>query len=241
MCSFSHHREAKILHYLVGYASAFSKPRQNEEDARLNESSYGYKVRVIRNGRAEEVPVCFKAFQSLFGIKDSILHTIKPSQRTTVELPMDGREKHTNRPHKMSQQTRKSLCQSSTSHSVIHEPKRAVGAMSRKSKLLSWIGKLPLKKVMTKRQLKQLMFIQTKRKTIDHSKKYNGSYMSSLIKDHRKNQKRKSNVPDLQEPNQLYHSPIPLPKEKCADLKVLMKFCKEEGPKGYYSQLISAN
>ncbi|CAH1106455.1 unnamed protein product [Psylliodes chrysocephalus] len=55
------------------------------------------------------------------------------------------------------------------------------------------------------------------------------------------NQKRKSNVPDIQEPNQLYHSPIPLPKEKCADLKVLMKFCEKEGSKDYYSQLLSAN
>ncbi|CAH1105569.1 unnamed protein product [Psylliodes chrysocephalus] len=85
------------------------------------------------------------------------------------------------------------------------------------------------------------MFIQTKSKTVDHREIYNGSYMSSLIKDQRKNQNRKSNVPDLQEPNELYHSPIPLPKEKCADLKVLMEFCEEEGSKEYYGQLLSAN
>ncbi|CAH1111604.1 unnamed protein product [Psylliodes chrysocephalus] len=70
---------------------------------------------------------------------------------------------------------------------------------------------------------------------------YQNSSSSSEKQENLENQKRKSNLPDLQEPNQLYHSPIPLPKEKCADLKVLMKFCEEEGSKEHYSQLLSAN
>nr|CAD7412848.1 unnamed protein product [Timema cristinae] len=53
--------------------------------------------------------------------------------------------------------------------------------------------------------------------------------------------KKKSSTPYLQEPEQLYHAPIPLTKEKCKDLKVLMKFCGDEGSKEYYSQFIEVH
>lgn len=82
------------------------RPRKNEKDARFNDSSYTYKVRVVRDGLAVEVPVCFKGFQALFGIKPFRLHTIKTSLRTTGKPPIDGRGKHSNRPHKLSENTR---------------------------------------------------------------------------------------------------------------------------------------
>lgn len=82
------------------------RPRNNIEDAALNESSYSYKVRVIRDGSAVEVPVCFKGFQALFGIKPWKLHTIKKYLRTTAKPPIDGRGKHSNGPHKLPDVTR---------------------------------------------------------------------------------------------------------------------------------------
>lgn len=83
------------------------RPRKPEDQAKQNDGSYTYKVRVMREGSAVEVPVCFKGFQSLFGVKPYRLHTIKTSIMKTGKSPKDKRGKHSNRPHKLSDEKRK--------------------------------------------------------------------------------------------------------------------------------------
>lgn len=99
--------------YLAGLISIFPvsrrRPRQDESQARLNDSSYAYKVRVVREGSAVEVPVCFKGFQSFFGVKPFRLHNIKKSLITTGKPPKDNRGKHFNRPNKRSDTTREAV------------------------------------------------------------------------------------------------------------------------------------
>lgn len=99
--------------YLAGLISLHPvsrrRPRLDENQARLNDSSYSLKVRVVREGSAVEIPVCFKAFQSLFGVKPFRLHTIKKSLMITGKPPLDNRGKHFNRPRKLSQDAREAM------------------------------------------------------------------------------------------------------------------------------------
>lgn len=81
------------------------RPRQPEELAKLNENSYQYKVRLIRNGKLEEIRVCNKAFKSLHGVTNRTLQTLKKSLSTTGVAPVDMRGRHKNRPHKTSAET----------------------------------------------------------------------------------------------------------------------------------------
>lgn len=48
-------------------------------------------LRAIGDGKAVELPICFKGFQSLFGVKPFTLHTIKIVLRQTGKLPTDKR------------------------------------------------------------------------------------------------------------------------------------------------------
>ncbi|XP_046685705.1 uncharacterized protein LOC124371418 [Homalodisca vitripennis] len=75
----------------------------------MNEGSFSYKVRVVRDESAVEIPVCFKAFQSLFGVKPFRLHRIKQSIMTTGKSPVDNRGKHFNRPRKVPEATREAM------------------------------------------------------------------------------------------------------------------------------------
>lgn len=45
----------------------------------------------------------------------------------------------------------------------------------------------------------------------------------------------------MAEPEQSYNGPLALSKEKCNDIKVLLKFCEEEGSKEYYMNLLVGN
>lgn len=45
------------------------KPRLDINRAKMNDSSYSYKVRVVRDGSAVEIPVCFRGFKSILGEK----------------------------------------------------------------------------------------------------------------------------------------------------------------------------
>jgi hypothetical protein len=79
------------------------RPRQPEVDARLNQCSYSYRVRVKKEGFLVDIPVCFKAFCSLHGItkkKVEIVQTYLKKGGSTI----DGRGKHNNRKHKLSKE-----------------------------------------------------------------------------------------------------------------------------------------
>lgn len=73
------------------------RPRQDEENANLNNFSYEYKVRVNRNDSLAEIPVCFRGFLSLFGVTPRRLQTMKSSLASTGMAPIDKRGKHENR------------------------------------------------------------------------------------------------------------------------------------------------
>lgn len=100
------------------------------------------------------------------------------------------------------------------------------------------------------RPVKQLRFTQVKSLSIEHRNGFNGAFYSSAVKKNDKEierdniLRRKKNKPPLKiltEPEQMYKAPIRLSKEKCNDLKVLMRFCEEEGSRQYYENLLAAN
>lgn len=101
--------------YLAGFISLKPVLRhrlrvKNKEDARPHETSFSYKVRVLRGkSGALEVPVCFRAFTSLFGIKPSRMHNIKRALCKTGKPPVDGRGKHNNRPRKLPDAVRQGI------------------------------------------------------------------------------------------------------------------------------------
>lgn len=82
------------------------RPRKPEEEAALNDRSYSYRIRVLRETGTEEIPVCIQAFLYFYGIKPRRLNTIKQSLKLTGRAPVDGRGKHSNRPHKLSAEKR---------------------------------------------------------------------------------------------------------------------------------------
>lgn len=76
-----------------------------------NECSYCYKVRVVRDGGSVELPVCHKGFMSIHGITNRRTQTLKKSLAMRGMAPVDGRGKHTNRPHKLSQDKIDTICE----------------------------------------------------------------------------------------------------------------------------------
>lgn len=75
--------------------------KPNREEAQAHDASYAYKVRVVRNTITVEVPVCYKAFLSMFGIGKKKLEFIQHSLKMTGLSPRDGRGKHNNRPRQL--------------------------------------------------------------------------------------------------------------------------------------------
>ena len=73
------------------------RPRKSEAGARLNDYSYMYKVRVMRNEKVTEIPICYTGFISVFGVTDRRLSTIKSPLCSTGQPPIDKRGKHTDR------------------------------------------------------------------------------------------------------------------------------------------------
>lgn len=88
------------------------RPRQQEEDALLHDASFRYRVRILNiDGQVEDVQICKKAFMSLHGIGRKKLAVLQKSLKLTGDAPKDQRGKHTNRPHKLSVETRdKIIC-----------------------------------------------------------------------------------------------------------------------------------
>lgn len=99
--------------YLAGLISVKPverrRPQKPLEEARLNDFSYVYKVRVVRDGKVEELRVCFKAFKSFFGVTNRRLQTVKFTLATMGKPPIDKRGTHKNRPHKVSDDTYKAM------------------------------------------------------------------------------------------------------------------------------------
>lgn len=95
--------------YLSGLISVVPvqrrRNRKAENEARFNDSSYAYRVRVIRNEKAIEIPVCYKAFLSLHGVTNRRIQSIKKSLLNIGTFKPDQRGKHTNRPSKISLET----------------------------------------------------------------------------------------------------------------------------------------
>lgn len=79
------------------------RSRRDEEYASLHDCSFGFRVRVIREGVAQEIPVCNKAFAAIHGITRSKIEYIQKSLKLMGIFPKDKRGTHSNRPHKIPQ------------------------------------------------------------------------------------------------------------------------------------------
>lgn len=75
--------------------------RGNEEYANLHDCSYGYRVRVVRDGIANDIPVCFKGFRAIHGITSSKVEYIQKSLKLMGKAPKDKRGTHAIRPGKL--------------------------------------------------------------------------------------------------------------------------------------------
>jgi hypothetical protein len=81
------------------------RPRQDEDRAALHDASYRYRVRVKRNEKMVEVPVCAKAFASIYGVTRDKIEYIQKPLKSTGQSPQDARGTHKNRPRKISEET----------------------------------------------------------------------------------------------------------------------------------------
>ncbi|KAG8285213.1 hypothetical protein J6590_085628 [Homalodisca vitripennis] len=72
-----------------------------EEEAKKHDAAYTYKVRLVRDCCATEVPVCYKAFLSMFGIGKKKLQGIQQSLKMTGTSPKDNRGRHEKGPSKL--------------------------------------------------------------------------------------------------------------------------------------------
>lgn len=91
--------------YLCGLITAFPvqrrRNRKPHDEARINSSSYSYRVRIQIDGNFIDVPVCIKAFISIHGVTSRRIQTIRESLSAIGTVKPDGRGKHSNRPHKL--------------------------------------------------------------------------------------------------------------------------------------------
>ncbi|CAH2093434.1 unnamed protein product [Euphydryas editha] len=84
--------------YLCGLMNVCSIKRRrsrkiDEMDANFHQTHFTYKVRVIENDDTKEVPVCCKAFLSIFGITKGKLEHLQKSLKITGTAPSDKRGK----------------------------------------------------------------------------------------------------------------------------------------------------
>lgn len=93
--------------YLGGLISVLPVRRRgsNEDQTRFNTASFGYRVLVRKDGVAIDVKVCLKAFMSIHGISEDKVRYIRNSLVSVGKAPTDMRGKHSNRPHKLSEET----------------------------------------------------------------------------------------------------------------------------------------
>lgn len=86
------------------------RPRLNPAEAGKKDFSYTYKVRVEREGKFIEIPVCHKGFMSIYGITNRRTITLKHALAYKGHAPVDGRGKHDSRPHKIKPETFSKVC-----------------------------------------------------------------------------------------------------------------------------------
>lgn len=98
--------------YLCGLISILPiktrRPRNSEEEAKLRDASYCYRVRtkVKSDDVVKEVPICKRAFMAIHGItKGKVEHLLRTLKLTGVS-PKNKRGKHKVRPGKLSTDTR---------------------------------------------------------------------------------------------------------------------------------------
>lgn len=94
--------------YLAGLITVLPimrrRPRKPEEEARLNEATYKYRVRNIVDGSPRDTEICRKAFISIHGITKSKVEFIVRGLKQDGSVPKDKRGLHKNRPWRLSQQ-----------------------------------------------------------------------------------------------------------------------------------------
>lgn len=95
--------------YLTGLISLCSvaqrRPRLPEDESVLRNSTFYYKVRVVRENLVVEEQVCKNAFVSLHGLTRRRIETIQKSLQMSGSAPIDKRGTHLNRKHKLGVET----------------------------------------------------------------------------------------------------------------------------------------
>lgn len=120
--------------YLVGLMTLIPvqrrRPRQAEEHAKFHNAYFGYKVRVKRNGVAKEISVCFKAFQSIYGVSKGKIEYLQKNLKATGTSGNDMRGKHSSKHRKLCPETRDAIYnhinsfKTRLSHYSLHESKK---------------------------------------------------------------------------------------------------------------------
>jgi len=82
------------------------RSRKDPNEAKFNDSSYSYRLRSYVNGALQDIAVCYKAFLSIHGISNRRGQTIKKKLLISGVVGTDNRGKHSNRPHKLSDETK---------------------------------------------------------------------------------------------------------------------------------------
>lgn len=77
------------------------RPRKEGTEVRGHDSSYSYIVKVVREQICVEIPICFKAFCSIFCITKAKVQYIQSSLKLSGIAPVDKRGRHDNRPNKL--------------------------------------------------------------------------------------------------------------------------------------------
>ncbi|CAH1111616.1 unnamed protein product [Psylliodes chrysocephalus] len=96
--------------YLSGLISVVPvqrrRNRKDEADANFHTFSYSYRVRARVENKLQDVSVCYKAFLSLHGISNRRVQNLKKNLCALGDTKPDGRGKHKNRPHRISDVTK---------------------------------------------------------------------------------------------------------------------------------------
>lgn len=99
--------------YLCGLISIVPvknrRPRLNEENARLRDAVALYKIRYLHENKLTELEVCRDEFMALHGITKRRIEYLITSLKNTGMPPIDQRGKHSNRPLKLSDDTRNKI------------------------------------------------------------------------------------------------------------------------------------
>lgn len=93
--------------YLGGLiTSSLVKQRRPRNDQPASHAySYSYKVRLIKDEKLLETPICYKAFLSVHGITARRVQTLQSMLMKNGEISKDARGGHSNRPHKLKDDT----------------------------------------------------------------------------------------------------------------------------------------